>query len=185
LIPGAAYFLTIFLWATYKFRFLVPLIPSSYLLATYGWKYLSGQSNWGKWIAWICILGTVGWMIPSYIRPEPTLYYGNETAVSADLHNKMRPLAEDLSNLEKAVTLGYSQKLDGGIETIYWHSFPFVAGRGLELPEIQKLVCDFDIQYIWVDEATKTEIKNLLNISDPFLQNPPFYIFRIATPCID
>ena len=184
LTPAGVYTLTIFLWATYKFRFLVPLLPSSYLLAAYGFSTLSNRPYWGKWIAWICILGSIGWMIPSYLHPEPTLYYGNETTAQAKLYAKMRPLAEDLSNLEPHVTLGYSQYLDGGIETVYWHRFPFVAGRGLGLPEIQKLICDFDVQYIWADDATKAEITDTFTASHLILQSPPFYIYKISTPCI-
>jgi hypothetical protein len=92
----------------------------------------------------------------------------------------MLPLARELKNLEPGVVLGYTGLLDGGIETVYWHKLPYVCGRGLEMHEIQKLVHDFGIRYVWTDQVTKHQIESSFPKAALILSNDLYCVFEIS-----
>jgi uncharacterized membrane protein len=179
-IPALLYGLAIALWATNKFRFLVPLLAPFYLLAALGYCYLAAGEGWRKWLGWLCLSGGLVWMGISYLGSQPTFYYGKETAQDAQNYDRMRLLAQELTAEEAGVTLGVAQALDGGIETIYWTSFPFVAARGMDQAEIQKLGEDFRVRYIWADETTLKQVQEAFPKANAVLENSPFYVFELA-----
>jgi hypothetical protein len=179
--PAFLYALAIALWATNKFRFLVPLLAPAYLLAAIGFASLLVRSKWYRWLGYLCLVGGLVWMLASYLgTPQPTFYYGNETAQDARIYDQMRPLAGELARQEPGVTLGVAQALDGGIETVYWTGFPFVAGRGMGLDEWHKLAVDFNVRYVWADEATLELAHAAFPEARQIRKNPPFYVFEIV-----
>lgn len=91
----------------------------------------------------------------------------------------MLPLARELGQLEPGVILGYSNP-DGGLETVYWHRFPFVYGRGREIDEVQKLVHDFDVRYIWTDQSTVHMIESYFPEARIILSNEPYYVLEVS-----
>jgi hypothetical protein len=176
-VPALLYALAIALWATNKFRFLVPLLAPAYLLAAVGFAILLMRGRWYRWLGWLCLAGSLIWMGAGYLgTPRPTYYYGNETAQDALLYDHMRPLAGELAALGPGVSLGVSQALDGGIETVYWTGFPFVAGRGMGMDEWRKLAIDFDVRYVWADETTLPLAETAFPNARLILKNPPFSI---------
>lgn len=154
LLPTVSYLAVISLWATYKFRFLTPLMPVFSLLTALGFMVLLKQRRIWPWFAGLCLIGAVAWSLIPFFQNSKTLYYGHESQAHDTRYAEMQPLAISLATRSQGVVLGYSQYLDGGIETVYWHRFPSVAGRDMSEKEIKKLVTDFDIRYIWADVVT-------------------------------
>jgi len=181
-LPCVGYILAILIWATYKFRFLIPILPMFYLISAVGFI---AASHWGKiwrWIAGICLAGTFIWMILPFFREVKSLYYGEESPAHAELYMEMKPLAQSLAALPQGVVLGYSELLDGGIETIYWHRFPFVAGRGMDEAEIKKLVSDFNVRYIWVDTTTGSSTEKWFPSARRIGQSGDFMVLELPIP---
>ena len=178
-MPPIMYGLAIILWGTYKFRFLIPLLPAAYLLAAIGFIYLLRLGGWRKTIGWLFLAGSLIWMGATYLQSQPTLYYGKETREDARLYDQMRPLAVELAKQETGVVLGIAETLDGGIETVYWTGLPFVAGRGLRKAEIGKLGHDFHARYLWADEATLGLARAAFPTARLILENPPFYVLEL------
>lgn len=154
LLPYLFYAAVIVLWATYKFRFLTPFVPVICLLAALGFVEIINRSKAWRWIAGLCLAGTIVWFLFPIFQNSKTLYYGKESQNHRALYENMQPIAVSLATRDYGVVLGFSHYLDGGIETVYWHRLPFVAGRGMGEMEIKKLASDFDIRYIWADNTT-------------------------------
>ena len=98
LSPLLVYLLAVLTWATYKYRFLIPVLPYTYLLAMTGFAFLWEKRSWNKWLAGFCLVGSLLWMIPSYFNPVRSLYYGNETAYQAptyDADEEFSPTAKE------------------------------------------------------------------------------------------
>lgn len=178
-LTSALYVIIIFLWPAFKYRFLVPVLLATYIAAAFGFvKLYYGRSFW-KLLGWICLVGTLVWGAQGFFEQPPTRYYHNDDEHAAS-YEKMLPLARELGQLEPGVILGYSRSLGGGLETIYWHRFPFVYGRGREIDEVQKLVHDFDIRYIWVEQSTVHVIESCLPEARAILSNEPYYVFEVS-----
>jgi len=164
----------------YQYRFLVPVLPTTYILAAFGFvKLLYDRHSFCKLLAWICLVGAIVWGIQGFFEQPPTRYYENDSEHAAQ-YEKMLPLARELGQLEPGVVLGYSHSLDGGFETVYWHRFPFVYGRDRkEQEQVQKLVRDFDVRYIWTDQQRLDEVESYFPEARIILRNEPYYIFEI------
>lgn len=192
LLPTGLYTLTIFLWAAYKFRFLIPILPAIGVLAAFGfsaWIATNhttpnrlGYARIRQWSGWICLAGALIWGIGIYIQMGPQLYFGDEGRSHAALYAYMHPLADELQKQPPGTVLGYAQVLDGGIETVYWTGFPFVAGRDLKTDEIQILARDFGVRYIWADEDTLPTAQLAFPGAQIILSNPPFYVLEKFSP---
>ncbi|MGB9640602.1 MAG: hypothetical protein ACPL4H_06780 [Anaerolineales bacterium] len=177
--PLGLYIITVFLWATYKLRFLIPLLPFVYTEIGKGFEVLIRQSTWRKWLGWGLGAGVLLAMAFPYFQARPNLYYGDETKHNSMLYDQMQPLAIQLGQLPHGVVLGIANSLDGGIETIYWSKQPFVAGRGFT-PEIwEKLVGDFEVRYIWCDQDQEEEVLNMFPKAKTLLFNQQFCVVQI------
>lgn len=175
----ALYTTTIFLWPVFKYRFLAPVLPAIHMVAAFGFTKLYDRRPFWNLLGWICLVGTIVWGIQGFFEQPPTRYYRNDADHAAN-YEKMLPLARELGQLEPGVVLGYSRSLDGGVETIYWHRFPFVHGRGREGQEqVRKLVHDFDVRYIWADQFTLHKIESYLPEARFILGNEFYYVFEV------
>lgn len=159
--PVMLYLLTILLWATSKTRFLIPLLPASYLLIgesiEHGLRTIKGR----PWLLWTGIAILFLWtMLPYRLQPF-NLYYGAETPSHAQQYDQMRELANLLAAKPGGVILGVSPSLDGGIETIYWTKQPFVTGRGLNESILKKLAADFQVRYLWSECTQRDTLQRL------------------------
>ncbi len=160
--PLLLYLLTILLWATYKARFLIPLLPTSYLLIS---ESISHAERLFKERVWLIGSGVALFFLLTLLpyRQEPlNLYYGAETPSLAQPYDQMKRLAEQLQKQPAGVVLGVSESLDGGIETIYWAQQPFVRARGFGKTLWKKLADDFNVRYIW------SECRQEQSLSDVF-----------------
>ena len=78
LLPFLFYVLTVFFWATTRERFVVPIIPLTYLVAAAGFTFLlKGRLPW-RALGWICLAGTIVWNLAGYRDQPPTRYYKND-----------------------------------------------------------------------------------------------------------
>ncbi len=179
LLPSTVYLAMIILWATYKFRFLTPLLPAFSLISAIGFMTLYTRGKDWRWLAGLCLAGTFAWFLLPFARDIKTLYYGQESRSHDILYSEMQPLASSLAIRQPGVVLGYSKYLDGGIETVYWHRLPFVAGRDLGEAEIKKLAIDYKIRYIWVDTTTLTSAQEWFPTARVIDQSGEFAILEL------
>jgi hypothetical protein len=158
---------------------MVPALPAAYIAASAGFVEL-----WeGKYVALrllgvVCLAGTLAWGVPRYFDETPTMYYSDDDWYAYH-YSSMLSLVGELSNLEPGVVLGVSSSLDGGFETVYWLGWPFVYGRGRNMPEVQKLVDDFGVRYIWSDQATTDMIESTLPNASLILSNKVYQVFEL------
>jgi hypothetical protein len=181
LIPALLCCAMILFWASFKYRFLVPVLPVTYLVAAFGWRELFSRVRgrvFLKLIGWLCLLSMILWGAWGFFERAPTRYYWADS-YRADQYAEMLSLTEEMKQLEPGVILGYANSLDGGFETIYWHRLPYVYGRGLGEAEIQKLVRDFDVRYVWVDEGNLHNMESYLPEVQMILHFGSYYVFEL------
>lgn len=179
ILPFTLYCLVIFLWPSYKNRFIVPLLPLTYIAAAFGFSALIRNRMRWKIVGVILFAGMIVWGLPSYFLEEPTKYY-EDSLSHAENYSRMKDLASEMTNLDPGTVLGYSNELDGGIETIYFHRLPFVYGSGFKIDEMIKLVRDFNVRYIWTDNSNVGTIKNEIPEANLILSNDLFLVFDLV-----
>ena len=99
----------------------------------------------------------------------------------------MVDLSLALSEREEGVVLGYASSLDGGVEAVYWHRFPFVRGRYYDpsghtntAQILSKLADDFDARYIWADKGTLSQIQTHFPDFEITLSNDFYYVLEYS-----
>lgn len=169
--PFFLYLLLISFWATHKTRFLIPLLPISYLLIGQGIESGVKLAKRQTWLLWLAVAALfLGTCLPYRQRPL-NFYYAAETPFNAQQYDQMRGLAKQLAELPKGVVLGVSNSLDGGIETIYWAKQPFVTARGLNETLWRKLASDFQVRYIWSECQQGDQLQKIFPNSQLLLSN--------------
>jgi hypothetical protein len=177
--PMILYLLTIVLWATAKTRFLIPLLPVSYLLIEEGVEHSLKTIKSHSWVLWAGIALLSLWTMLPYRQQPFNLYYGAETASHARQYDQMKELANLLAEKPGGVVLGVSSSLDGGIETIYWTKQPFVAGRGINESLWNKLATDFRVRYFWSECTQKEKLERLFPNSRLLLSNDLYCVLEL------
>jgi len=180
LIPIICYVAAIGIWATYKFRFLTPIIPAYCFLVSFGFFVIFSKGGFWRWFAGLCLTGAFIWSIIPIFQDAKTMYYGRESHPHNALYAEMQPLAISLATRQPGVVLGYSQYLDGGIETVYWHRFPFVAGRGMSEMEIKKLAADFNFRYIWADTTSAPTLQQWFPAANVIDRSGEFVVLELV-----
>jgi hypothetical protein len=183
LLPFVCYIVIVLLWPSFKYRFLVPVLPITYALSAVGltrlFNRIQDRRSISKVFAGVCLLGTVFWGVLGFFERPRTRYYFYDLYHEV-YYNSMQPLAKKLREQDPGVVLGYSHSLDGGLETIYWHRLPFVYGReSKDNSEFQKLIHDFDVRYVWADDATIDTVRSRLPEAKVILQNQHYRVFEI------
>jgi hypothetical protein len=180
------YLVVILFWGKFKAnRFLTPILPAALLLAGMGLAWGVSRGGRAAVVSWLCLVGTIAWMIPAYLEDPPVRYYPPKPS-RGERYEEMRTLALRAANFEEGVMLGLSKSLDGGIETVYWTRLPYVSARlaGVDLsqpgPELGRLVHDFDVRYVWVDDFTRERVLSDLPRSSIRDENGAFAIIEVA-----
>ena len=180
LLPFLSYALMVFLWATARDRFVVPIIPLTYLVAAAGFAFLlKGHLPW-RALGWICLAGTVAWSVAGYRDQPPTRYYKNDADWAVG-YAKMLPLARELDKLDRGVVLSYAFILDGGMETVYWQHQPLVYGRELPPEALGKVVEDFGVRYLWTDPHTFEDALARFPRAREILANDLFHVLELPS----
>lgn len=179
LLPSLCYCIVIVGWATYRERFLVPVLPTGYVLGGYGISViLRARRRAASILAFVWLCCALVLSLRGFLDRPPTTYYAGDSEY-AEQYSSMRTLVEQLQELQPGTILGCSHLLDGGMETAYWLGWPYVYGRELGDDEIRKAVADFDIDYVWVDVDRLARIRSILPNAVVVLENGPFYVLRI------
>jgi hypothetical protein len=178
LLPYAFYTATILLWAAFKYRFLVPLLPATIIAAAFGYAALARRGRLWQIVGTIALAGMIAWYVPAFFDPTPTRYYTGDEKHAAQ-YAQMVPLAKQMIDLPSGVVLGYSDSLDGGRETIYWNRRPYVYAVGFKMIEVQKLVRDFNVRYIWADQTTADQVQSGFPGATVVLSDGFFSVFEI------
>ena len=180
LLPFLIYTLTVLLWATAQERFVVPILPLTYLVAAAGFAFLLSIRLPWRVIGWVCLAGTLVWSVAGYRDRPPTRYYRNDAEWAAT-YAKMLPLARELGERERGVVMGYAYILDGGTETVYWHRQPFVYGRELPPEALNKVVEDFGVRYLWTQADMSEDVLTRFPRAREILTNDVFHVFELPS----
>ena len=172
------YTLTVLLWATDRSRFVVPIIPLTYLVAAAGVAFLLRDRLPWRALGWICLTGTIAWSLVGYRDQPPTRYYQYDAEWAAT-YAKMLPLAQELGKRERGVVLSYAYILDGGIETVYWDRQPFVYGRELPPEALSKVVEDFGVRYLWTQADMSEDLLTRFPRAQKILVNDVFHVLEL------
>ena len=164
-------------------RYILPVLPVMCVIASVGYKALTAVGRRGIILASLFLLLSAVWWIADFrFSPNQTRYYVEDTAYTAD-YDAMKQLALRMRTIRPGVVLGYSHRLDSGLEAVYYHDLPFVSGRrGLELfdrPEVEKLVHDFHVSYIWTDESLLEKVQEWFPRARVVLTGPPFSLLEL------
>jgi len=180
LVPFVIYTLTVILWATARDRFVVPIIPLTYLVAAAGFAFLLKNTLPWRILGWVCLIGTIAWSLAGYRDQPPTRYYRADAEWAAT-YGKMLPLAQELGKLERGVVMGYTYILDGGMETVYWDRQPFVDGREMPPEALTKVVEDFGVRYLWTQSGTYEDVLARFPRAREVLANGPFHVLELPS----
>ncbi|MDG2304155.1 MAG: hypothetical protein P8R42_05775 [Candidatus Binatia bacterium] len=167
----------------FRDRFVVPLLPLTYVVAGIG--FAAGWASKQRLLAGACAAIALAWMVPAYFESPPTRYYLND-APHSEAYEAMLPIARRLALLPTGTTLGYSNTLAGGIEAVYHHRQPFVRGRSHSSPReehpgdvLRKLGRDFQVRYVWADAFTKGEVQEIFPNATEVLGNGAFFVLEL------
>ena len=181
--PSASYLAFSSLIGMPQARFLVPVFPVMCVVAAVGYKALTEVGRRGIILASLLILLSAVWWAADYkFSPNQTRYYFEDTAYTAD-YDAMKQLALRMRTIRPGVVLGYSRRIDSGLDAVYYHDLPFVWGRGgfnlFERPEVEKLVQDFHVSYIWTDESLLEKLQEWFPRARVVLTGPPFSLLEL------
>jgi len=177
-LPVAGTLAVVLLWANAKFRFLVPILPVAYLLAAKGCAQLQRGQPRARQLGYICLIGLFGWSACAHIWQPTTRYAAFDNPHKA-LYSQMQPLAKQLANQPPGVVLGYARALDGGVETVYWHPHPYVQATGIPPQYLTRLAADFQVRYLWTDNALKETLTATFPQAKLILSNRTFAVYEI------
>ncbi len=177
-LPITFYFGIIIFWGIFKYRFLVPVLPILYIGMAFEFARLSSQKQKQRLLGAGLLLATLIWFFAGLFDSPPSRYYLNDRVFAAN-YDKAHTLAIQMDDLPPETVLGYANLLDGGRETLYWHSKPYIYARGLGTEEIKKLVKDFEVRYIWVDDSTLKTVETLFPYTEVILENKPFSLLEL------
>jgi hypothetical protein len=178
LLLVSSYTLTVLLWATNRSRFVVPIIPLTYLVAAAGVAFLLRDRLPWRALGWVCLTGTIAWSLAGYRDQPPTRYYPYDAEWAAT-YAKMLPLAQELGKRESGVVLSYAYILDGGIETVYWDRQSFVYGRELPPEALSKVVEDFGVRYLWTQADMAEDLLTRFPRAREILVNDVFHVLEL------
>ena len=90
----------------------------------------------------------------------------------------MVDLTRQMNAIEQAMLIGSAKSLDGGVEGVYYHKFPYVHARGFDWNLIQRIRRDYNAQYFWTDEIMLPKYEENLKDLELLLQSGKFRLYR-------
>lgn len=179
---GISYLLPVLGWASFKYRFLAPILPIAFVLSAIGFQYC--RKCGGSWIKWgkLAVIGIFlwfsgAWVVSSILTGSPTRYYAFDLKHKND-YSEMITFSEQIKKMDRGTIIGSAKSLDGGIEGVYLHQFPYIHARGFPWNYIQRIREDFDATYFWTDQVMTGVYGENLKHMEPVLSNGKFRLFR-------
>lgn len=180
-LPFLCYTIVIFLWATHRHRYIVPLLAPVYLCAVAGFFVFKRHSSKIYRVAGKILLAcAVLAHLYAFLDTHPSRYYADDAQIAHD-YNVMLNVADILKEQPRGIILGYTDVLVGGVEAVYYHTMPFVHGRDIlgNTKALKKLILDFLPRYIWTDTSRAQDILHLYPSANIFYTRAPFVIVDI------
>ena len=182
-----AHVLIIYAFPYTRYRFIIPVVPVIYYITAAGIeRFTSGGAlrlksfrvDPAKISAVFVVLFIISALFNLYRYPH--IYYSKSNPGFASTYDTMMETVKYFSNNPCGKIMGYSQLLDGGIETVYYHKCSFINGRGfLNSPEAaEQAVRKFGVTHVWTDEMQYAANPFLLK-SRVVRQNRPFMILEV------
>jgi len=146
-----------------RFRFIIPVVPLIFFVVGTGIEAFREKPDsrllrrarlTRDRIIVLSFALFVGYNLFSLAR-YPHTFYDKSRAGTVRTYSEMKDTVHWLrENVDCGTVLGYSQVLDGGVETYYYHRCPFVAGRKfIPYPDLlPRLIDKYDIEYIWTEK---------------------------------
>jgi hypothetical protein len=179
---GISYLLPVLGWASFKYRFLAPILPIAFVLTAIGFQ--SCRKRGGFWTKWgkLAMIGTFSWfcgawVVSSILTGSPTRYYAFDLKHKED-YSEMISFSNQIKKLDRGTIIGSAKSLDGGIEGVYIHQFPYIHARGFPWEYIQRIREDFDATYFWTDQVMMGVYGENLEHLEPVLSHGKFRLFR-------
>ncbi len=182
-----AHVLIIYAFPYTRYRFIIPVAPAIYYITAAGIdRFASGgtirlksfRADPAKISAVFIVLFILSALFNLYRYPH--IYYSKSNPGFASTYDTMMETVKYFKDNPCGRIMGYSELLDGGIETVYYHRCGFVNGRGfLNSPAAaEQAIRKFGITHVWTDETQYA--------ANPFLlkfrvvkQNRPFIIVEV------
>jgi hypothetical protein len=180
----ATLIIPILLWPGFKTRFLLPLLPIFFLFSYLGFKEVKSRFPKFLKIGQICRWGVpfwfaISWICSIAITGSPSRYYTFDLKHKKD-YQEMLGLTRQMHAIEKATLIGSAKSLDGGVEGVYYHDFPYVHARGFDWNKIERLRTDYNAQYFWTDEIMLPQYEENLKNMELLLHSGKFRLYRFA-----
>lgn len=184
LLFAAMYLIPILLWPGFKSRFLVPLIPFLLLLTYFGYQSFKQMFPNLVTVRKIAVISIpawffISWFVSIWITESPSKYYLIDLKHKND-YAEMLEISDLMKDLEKLPVIGSAKSLDGGIESVYHHGFPYIHARGFDWDAIEKIQHDYHAQYFWTDEIMLPKYEENLKEMELLLQSGKFRLYRFA-----
>ncbi len=178
----ASVMIPILLWPGFKTRFLLPLLPIFFLFSCLGFEAVKARLPKFLKISQICILGiplwfSISWICSIALTGSPSRYYTFDLKHKKD-YEEMVDLTRQMNAIEQAMLIGSAKSLDGGVEGVYYHKFPYVHARGFDWNLIQRIRRDYNAQYFWTDEIMLPKYEENLKDLELLLQSGKFRLYR-------
>ena len=162
LIFTITYLVPILLWPGFKSRFLAPLLPLAIIFICIGAHHFFPKSKikqkWEKIVVGSIFLWFgASWLLSVSVTGSPSRYYTFDL-VHKENYQEMLGLVNKMKGLERGLVIGAARSLDGGMEAIYWHRFPYVHWRpwvghdGMNWESVARIRKDYQAKYFWIDE---------------------------------
>lgn len=141
-------------WGFIRPRFLVPLLPLLLTGAAVGMAGLAGIERKRVRLAMALVAITLaGFIAMGFVQgKEPDMDFAAS-----------RQLALWLKDQPEGTVLGYSERLDGGIEGVRFHRQPYVDGRNFlfQPAATVELLRQYQPRYLWCDSRTRPFLEQL------------------------
>ena len=150
-------------WPEFKYRFLVPLLPFVLILATLGSAQLLAGTTHPRAATTRVILGLTGlfclgfWFTQIALTGSPAKYYAYDREHLAD-YRLMQGAAAYLHAQPPGTVIAFSDTLDGGAESAWWHHHPTVSVRGVAPAHLKRLIDDFHPTYLLLSPSRRADV---------------------------
>jgi len=164
-------------------RFTLPIVAALCVLAAIGVAGLVGwRRRWGIVAAALLVAGVAAWWGVEWARHGVDRYAAGWNDAKDAEYAKSRRLAAVVARQPEGVVLSVAMRLDGGIESAYWHGRPMVAGKYpvIDDPSLAvKLADDFGARYLWSDDRTRDVVETYFPDAEPIASTGPFDLWRL------
>jgi 4-amino-4-deoxy-L-arabinose transferase-like glycosyltransferase len=190
LIFTISYLVPILFWPGFRSRFLAPLLPLAIIFICIGIHHFFQKNlkikKWEKTIVGSIFLwfGS-SWLLSVSVTGSASRYYTFDL-VHKENYQEMLGLVDKMKDLERGLVIGAARSLDGGMDAVYWHKFPYiharpwVSGDGMKWETIARIRKDYQAKYFWTDEIMLTKYEPHMDQLQLIASSGKFSLFQFV-----